>query len=99
MVRVTDVEALAGSRIRATFSDGAIKEVDLAGLFCQGGVFEPIQRDRELFAAVKVNPEIGTVEWPNEVDLDPEVLYGRFEPASGICLERITLREPATTPG
>ena len=32
-----------------------------------------------------------------EVDLDPEVLYGRYEPASGHRIERRTVREPVTT--
>ena len=97
MMQVTDVEALEGFRIRATFSDGAIKEIDLGDLFRQGGVFEPIRRSRELFLAVRVNPETGTVEWPEEVDLDSEVLYGHFEPASGAKIHRSTLREPVPT--
>lgn len=46
------------------------------------------------FESVRVNPEKGTVEWPGEVDLDPEVLYGRHEPASGERIERRTIREP-----
>jgi hypothetical protein len=94
-IHVTAVEPLDGLRIRATFSDGAIKEIDLSDLFSRGGVFEPIRDRRDVFAAVEVNPETGTVEWPGEVDLDPEVLYGRFEPASGARIDRRTLREPA----
>jgi hypothetical protein len=97
-VWVVDVEALSGSAIRVTFSDGAIKDIDLQSLFRQGGVFEPIRQDRELFAAIWVNRETGTVEWPDEIDLDPEVLYGLFEPASGVRLRRPTLREPAASP-
>jgi hypothetical protein len=49
-----------------------------------------------VFEQVAVNPESRTVEWPGEVDLDPEVLYGRYEPASGHRIERRTVREPAT---
>jgi hypothetical protein len=26
---------------------------------------------------VRVAPELGTIVWPNEVDLDPDVLYDR----------------------
>jgi Protein of unknown function (DUF2442) len=49
------------------------------------GVFAPIRESRELFEQVRVNPETRTVEWPGEVDLDPDVLYGRMSPhpASG----------------
>ena len=60
-----------------------------------GGVFAPIHERREVFEQVRVNPETHTAEWPGEVDFDPEVLYGRFEPASGVRIPRRTIREPA----
>lgn len=94
IIRITDVEPLEGFQIRATFSDGAVKEIDLSELIGKGGVFASIRDRREIFEQVKVNPESQTVEWPGEVDLDPDVLYGRFEPASGVRLERRTIREP-----
>ena len=97
IIFVTEVEPLDGHRIRATFSDGAIREIDLSELLAGGGVFTPIYEKRETFEQVRVNPETRTVEWPGEVDLDPEVLYGRFEPASGARIERKTIREPAAT--
>jgi hypothetical protein len=96
IIYVTEVEPLEGHRIRATFSDGAIKEIDLGQLLEAGGVFEPIYERREVLEQVRVNPESRTVEWPGEVDLDPEVLYGRYEPASGHRIVRRTLRGPAT---
>jgi hypothetical protein len=95
MVTVTEVEALEGYRIRAAFSDGAIKEVDLSDLVTEArGVFIAL-RDPQIFKQVRVNPETGTIEWPGEIDIDPEVLYGHFEPASGARIQRRTLREPA----
>lgn len=94
IINVTDVEALEGLRIRAAFSNGAVKEIDLSDLMARGGVFAPIREHREVFERVHVNPETRTVEWPNEVDLDPEVLYGLFEPASGVRIGRRTVREP-----
>src|SRR3954447_13884429 len=96
IVYITEVEARDGHRIRATFSDGAVKDIDLSEILAAGGVFRPIYERREIFEQVAVNPETGTVEWPGEVDLDPEVLYGRYEPASGHRIERRTVREPAT---
>jgi Protein of unknown function (DUF2442) len=96
IIYVTDVTPLDGLWIRATFSDGAIKEIDLTNLIGSGqGVFAPIGNRREIFEQVRVNPETGTVEWPGEVDLDPEVLYGRFEPASGARIERRLVQGPA----
>jgi hypothetical protein len=96
MITITEVEPLEGYWIRATFSDGAIKEIDMGELLSRGGVFAPIREQREVFEQVRVNPETHTVEWPDGVDLDPEVLYGRFEPASGVHIKRHTVRKPAS---
>jgi hypothetical protein len=96
MITATNVEALDGYLIRVTFSDGAVKEVDLSdGLAAARGVFLAL-RDPRMFAAVRIS-ESGAVEWPGEIDLDPEVLYGLFESASGPPLRRRTLREPTAS--
>ena len=60
---VTEVEPLDGHWIRATFTDGAVKEIDLSELFAAGGVFAPIYDRREIFEQVRVSPESRTVEW------------------------------------
>ena len=96
-VYITHVEPRDGHWIKVTFTDGAVKEIDLGELLSAGGIFAPIYERREVFEQVRVNSETQTVEWPGEVDLDPEVLYGRYEPASGHRIERRTIREPAAT--
>jgi hypothetical protein len=83
LIKVRTVEPLDGHWLRLSFSDGAVKDVDVAGLVEAGGVFTPIRDSRDLFEQVRVNPETQTVEWPGEIDPDPDVLYGRHEPASG----------------
>jgi hypothetical protein len=65
-----------------------VHEIDLAGLLQAGGVFASIRDDRDLFQAVTVNRELGTVEWPGGIDLDPDVLRGDQAPASGPALPR-----------
>jgi hypothetical protein len=97
IIFVTGVQPLEGHWIRVTFSDGAVKEIDLSELLAAGGVFQPIYERREIFEQVRVNPSSRAVEWPGEVDLDPEVLYGRFEPASGHRIERRTIRGPVAS--
>jgi hypothetical protein len=99
IINITDVEPLEDRWIRATFSDGAVKEIDLSELIARGSVFAPIRDSRDVFTQVRVNPETRTIEWPGEVDLDPEVLYGRFEPASGARIDRRTIQEPLRATG
>jgi hypothetical protein len=81
MVEVTSVEVVADRRVRLRFSDSSERVVDLTPLLW-GPAFEKIATDDELFASVRVDPEIGTIVWPNGADLDPDVLHGDHEPAS-----------------
>jgi hypothetical protein len=73
---ITAVEHLGGYRLRLSFADGFVGDVDLADRFEQpkGPVFEPLQ-DVEYFAKVTIDPELGTVVWPNGADLAPDVLH------------------------
>ena len=80
--------------IRLRFTDGVVQDVDLGPVFVRGGVFEAIRDDDDVFAQVRVSETTGTVEWPGDVDLDPDVLYGTHEPAVNGPLERRTV-EPA----
>jgi hypothetical protein len=76
--RIIDVEPLHGYTLRLGFSDGSTREVDLEGELW-GPMFEPL-RDPEEFRKVAVDPELGTVIWPNGADLDPDVLHGDGSP-------------------
>jgi len=97
LIKIEAVEPQEGFWLRLTFSDGAVKDVDVGEVLARGGVFAPIRERRELFEQVHVNPETQTIEWPGEVDLDPEVLYGRYEPGSGVRIRRRTVRDPTAT--
>ena len=74
------------ARLHLRFEDGAAGFVDLSHLtFC--GVFAPL-RDLAYFRQVRVDPELGTVVWPNGADLDPDVLYAQVT-GSPIVLESV----------
>lgn len=70
---VTAVDVVGEYRLRLTFEDGTVGEVDFAGREWRG-VFEPL-RDPTYFARVEVDPESGTITWPNGTDMAPEPLY------------------------
>jgi len=71
-LHVDSVKHLRDFVLRVELSDGSAVIVDLADDL-DGEVFEPL-RDPRLFQEVRVNPETGTIEWPNGADLAPEFL-------------------------
>jgi len=73
LVDIASVEVNGHHRLRLTFEDGTVGEVDFAEREWRG-VFEPL-RDPAYFARVAVDPESGTIAWPNSVDMAPEPLY------------------------
>ena len=72
MLHVVKVNWLREYSLRIEFDDGVIKDVDLAEELW-GEVFEPL-KDPQFFQRVAVNPETGTIEWPNGADFAPEFL-------------------------
>jgi hypothetical protein len=73
---VSSVTHLGGYRLRLTFTDGLVADVDLTAKLRGevGPVFEPL-RDEAFFAQVFVDQELGTVVWPNGADLALDVLH------------------------
>ena len=83
---VRSAEYLGGYRLRLSFADGTVRTVDLEAKLSGpvGPVFVPLQ-DVAFFAMVAVDPEAGTVVWPNGADLAPEVLHaGAFDAAPAV---------------
>jgi hypothetical protein len=71
---VVAAECLEGWHLRLTFEDRETREVDIASLVPFEGVFAPL-KDIAFFRQVSVNPEVGTIVWPNGADICPDVLY------------------------
>ena len=73
--RVERVRHMCDYRLELTFTDGATAELDFRQrIVGRGGVFRQLE-DVEFFKQVQVDPEAGTIVWPNGVDLCPDVLY------------------------
>jgi hypothetical protein len=71
MLRIRRATALEDNRLRLTLTSGDVVERDVGALLW-GPVFEPLRGDQARFRAVAVRA--GTVTWPGDLDLDPDVL-------------------------
>jgi hypothetical protein len=68
---VKEVKALNDYMLELTFENSEIKIFDVKP-YLDTGVFKTLQ-DKIFFNLVKV--AFNSIEWPNGIDLDPEVLY------------------------
>jgi hypothetical protein len=73
---VVEVRYVRDYTLWVRFQDGTSGEVDIQPSF-KGPVFEPL-RDLNYFRQVRIDPEIGTIVWPNGADIAPETLYARI---------------------
>jgi hypothetical protein len=80
MVDVIAVRHVRDFVLWVKFEDGTEGDVDLTSSL-RGPVFAPL-KDVEYFAQAAVDPELGTVVWPNGADIAPETLYDRVRIAA-----------------
>lgn len=73
LLDITGVEVLGAYRLRLSFADGTVGDVDFSGREWRG-VLEPL-KDPSYFARVEVDPDAGTITWPDGLDMAPEPLY------------------------
>ena len=69
--RITAVKPEADYRLRLTFANGEVRVFDMTP-YLDTGIFREL-RDRAAFNSVR--PYLGSVQWENEADLCPDMLY------------------------
>ena len=75
MIDVVAVRPVDGHVLELGFDDGLVALVDMDRVIgTYDGVFAPLQ-DHGFFTQVRVDPELGTIVWPNGADICPDVLY------------------------
>ena len=75
LIDVVDVKPLDEHKLELSFADGLKAVIDMKQVVRSfDGVFAPLE-DPEFFRQVRVDPEIGTIVWPNGADVCPDVLY------------------------
>jgi hypothetical protein len=81
LVRIKQVVPLSGHRLQLTLTNGEVVERDV-GKYLVGPVFSAVRTDPAVFAQVRADH--GTVVWPGEVDLCPDVvIYDGAPPEEG----------------
>jgi len=84
--RVNHVRHVSDYRLELGFTNGLLKEIDFRDrVVGRGGVFRPLA-DVDFFKQVRLEPDAGTIAWPNGVDFCPDVLYSL---ASGQPIESL----------
>lgn len=75
LIDVVKAVPLSGHELELTFEDGLRAVVDMDEIIGDyTGIFAPLADDA-YFRQVRVNPELGTIVWPNGADVCPDTLY------------------------
>lgn len=80
LIRIREVRPLTDFQVEVSFTDGTERVIDLAR-YLHGPVFNAVREDPKVFRSLSVDPELGTIVWPNGADIDPDVLYQGLAPA------------------
>ncbi len=79
LIDVIDARVLARYVVQLAFADGSQRVIDLEPLLW-GPMFEPLVADYELFRQLRVDPDAGTIVWPNGADISPRTLFAESRP-------------------
>ncbi len=63
--------------VRIVFADGEVRDVDITPLL--GTPAFSALRETAIFEQVKVDEDTGTIAWPGDVNLDPDVIYAAMD--------------------
>ena len=77
LIDIVEVSVRPEYKLFVRFEDGICGEVDVAAATKFAGIFSAL-RDETFFSTVVVNTELGTIQWSNGADLDPDVLYAEL---------------------
>lgn len=71
--RVVRFDIVAPFTLAVAFADGTEQRIDFRPVL-EGPIFGPLQ-DLTAFNAATLDPEVGTLTWPNGADFDPATLH------------------------
>lgn len=79
IIDVTDVKLLGRYVVELCFENGEERIIDLEPVLT-GPMYEQLRNDYAAFQEVSVDPNAGTIVWPNGADISPRTLYAESKP-------------------
>jgi hypothetical protein len=77
LIDITDATYIEEFKIKIIFENGANGIIDFSEYCQKGGVFEQL-KDESYFKQFYINPDLGTICWPNGLDIAPETLLEKI---------------------
>ena len=75
LIYVTDVSLMENRKLQLTFADGLQAVINMDEIIrSYTGIFTQLQ-EYDYFRQVRVSSDLGTIVWPNDADVCPDVLY------------------------
>jgi len=74
LLDVLSVKVLSDYQLELRFDNGVSGIVDISNIVPFEGIFEPL-KNKDYFARVALNSEIGTIFWENGADISPSLLF------------------------
>ena len=71
--QVRSFDRVGPHSLRVEFGDGTKQTIDFTPVLA-GELYGPLQ-DADVFAQVRLDPEVHTLVWPNGADFDPATLH------------------------
>ncbi len=71
--KIVSLEVVATGILELKFECGALRRIDLMPIMF-GALFGEL-KNPEFFKQVMLDPEVGTICWPNGADFDPDTLF------------------------
>ena len=71
--RIVSFEVIADGVLKLEFDCGTRRKIDLTPIMF-GSLFSKL-KNPDFFKQASLDPEVGTVYWPNGADFDPDTLF------------------------
>jgi hypothetical protein len=73
--KILEIKTLPNYELLAKFDNGETKHYDVAKLFDQNQIFQPLKRFPQLFPQVTLAPQGYAAVWNDDIDIAADELY------------------------